>query len=246
MIKKIIRTPKIFIISHRLDVTLWKYFTNSVCAASMFKYDESTLESILQRTATRACNKKVQNNNQFSLTHTHTRLTALFPGLPRWAGTRKVKPIWILRKQETVSGSGISWAICKSASCSRQITTPAPHHSVFTGRMPFLPPNQQRQSTEGNVTYYFIYSFTAIILMWSFKVRLYSYLFVCESVYHLYSSDIMIYKCAFFWCCYYLQHAGSLTILSKSISDIRCWSQKYHPYQQRYWNLQVSSTAIQW
>ena len=26
---------------------------------------------------------------------------------------------------------GISWAICKSASCSRQITTPAPHHSVF-------------------------------------------------------------------------------------------------------------------
>jgi len=29
---------------------------------------------------------------------------------------------------------------------------PAPHHSVFTGRMPFLPPNQQRQSTEGNKT----------------------------------------------------------------------------------------------
>jgi len=64
-------------------------------------------------------------------THTHTHLTALFPGLPRWAGTRKVKPIWILLKQETVSGSSISWAICKSARCSRQITTPAPHHSVF-------------------------------------------------------------------------------------------------------------------
>jgi len=25
-----------------------------------------------------------------------------------------------------------------------------PHHSDFTGWMPFLPPNQQRQSTEGN------------------------------------------------------------------------------------------------
>jgi len=25
-----------------------------------------------------------------------------------------------------------------------------PHRSVFTGRMPFLPPNQQRQSTESN------------------------------------------------------------------------------------------------
>jgi len=42
-----------------------------------------------------------------------------------------VQPIWILLKQETVSGSGISWAICKSASHSRQITMPAPHHSVF-------------------------------------------------------------------------------------------------------------------
>jgi len=52
-----------------------------------------------------------------------------------------------------VSGSDISWAICKSAPRSRQITTPAPHHSVFTDRMPFLPPNQQRQSTEGNAWY---------------------------------------------------------------------------------------------
>jgi len=30
-----------------------------------------------------------------------------------------------------VSGSGVSWAICKSALCPRQITMPAPHHSVF-------------------------------------------------------------------------------------------------------------------
>ena len=63
--------------------------------------------------------------------HTHTRLMALFPGLPGWAGTRKVKRIWILLKQETVSGSDISWAICKSAPCYRQITMPVPHHSVF-------------------------------------------------------------------------------------------------------------------
>ena len=41
-------------------------------------------------------------------THTHTRLTALFPGLLRWAGTKKVKQILILVKQKTVSGSGIS------------------------------------------------------------------------------------------------------------------------------------------
>jgi len=66
------------------------------------------------------------------------------------AGTRKVKPISILVKQETVSGSGISWNICKFAPHSRQITTPALHHSVFTGQIPFLPPNQQHQSTEGS------------------------------------------------------------------------------------------------
>jgi len=64
--------------------------------------------------------------------HTHTHpFNGPFPGLPGLAGTRKVKPIWILLKQETVSGSGISWAICKSATRSRQITTPASHHSVF-------------------------------------------------------------------------------------------------------------------
>jgi len=43
----------------------------------------------------------------------------------------KVTPLWILLKQETVSGSGISWDICKSAHRSRQITMPAPHHLVF-------------------------------------------------------------------------------------------------------------------
>jgi len=49
-----------------------------------------------------------------SVSYTHARLTALCLGLPRWAST-----------------TGISWAICKSAPRSRQITTPAPHHLVF-------------------------------------------------------------------------------------------------------------------
>jgi len=67
-----------------------------------------------------------------STRHTHTHpFNGPFPGLPRSAGTRKAKPIWILLKQETVSGSGISWAVCKSAPHSKQITTPTPHHSVF-------------------------------------------------------------------------------------------------------------------
>ena len=32
------------------------------------------------------------------------------------------------------------------------LTTPTPHHSVFAGRMLFLTPNQQCQSTEGVIT----------------------------------------------------------------------------------------------
>ena len=73
--------------------------------------------------------KTVNNTHTHACTHTHTH-THTHPF--RWAGTRKVKPIWILLEQETVSGSGISCAICKSAPRSRQITTPAPHHSVFS------------------------------------------------------------------------------------------------------------------
>ena len=69
---------------------------------------------------------------------------------------QKGKPIWILLKQETVSGSGISWVTCKFPPRFRQITTPTPHHSVFTGRMPFLPPNQQCQSTDGIISIYLI------------------------------------------------------------------------------------------
>ena len=82
----------------------------------------------------------------------HTRpFNGPFPVLPGWAGIRKAKPIWILIKQERVSSSGISWAICKSAPSSRQITIPAPPTEFFfTCQMHFLLANQQRQSTEGN------------------------------------------------------------------------------------------------
>jgi len=62
--------------------------------------------------------------------------------------TRKVKTNLDLLEQEIVSGSGICWATCKSAPHPRQ---PRQHPTTpfFTGRMPFLTPNQQRQSTEG-------------------------------------------------------------------------------------------------
>ena len=103
--------------------------------------------------------------------YTHTRLTALCPGLPGWAGTRKVKPIWILLKQEIVSGSGI-WAICKSALCSRQKPCQHPTTQFFTGRMPFLSPNQQHQSTEGTLLHCVLKNSTLPLLLhnWDFCI----------------------------------------------------------------------------
>ena len=64
-----------------------------------------------------------------SNTHTHPFNGPLF-GTTQVSWYQKGKPIWILPKQETVSGSCISWAICKSAPRSRQTTTPVPHHSA--------------------------------------------------------------------------------------------------------------------
>ena len=59
--------------------------------------------------------------------------------------TQEMKGFW--------DDNGVSWTIYKqSAPCSRQVTTPTPHHPTFTGRMLFLTPNRQRQSTEGTKT----------------------------------------------------------------------------------------------
>ena len=116
--------------------------------------------------------QEVGNQNTHARTHTRARLTALCPGLPRWAGTRKVKPVWILLKQETMSGNSISWAICKSAPHSRQITTPAPHHSVFY-RPDALPAAQQPtvsrlSSIHRMIWYYWLgegFAFSALTLL---------------------------------------------------------------------------------
>jgi len=79
-------------------------------------------------------------------THTHTNLTALFPGVPTWASNRKVKPIWILLKQETaaVASAGPYIQVCTSIQTDNHASTPAVCY--FYSRMPFLPHNQQHHS----------------------------------------------------------------------------------------------------
>jgi len=103
-------------------------------------------------------NKKTQNQ---TCTHTHTHMIILLlfwnlSGTTRVSRyqkgkTRKSKTNLDLLEQEIVSGSGICWAMYKSAPHTRK---PRQHPTTqfFTGRMPFLPPNQQRQSTEGKST----------------------------------------------------------------------------------------------
>ena len=84
------------------------------------------------KTTTAALQEFRHNNKRNTVDYdTHTCTDPSKGPMSGWAVTRKVTPMWILLQQETVSGSGISWAICKSARCSRQITTPAPYHSVF-------------------------------------------------------------------------------------------------------------------
>jgi len=80
----------------------------------------------------------------------HSLLLLLLVLLHPFSGTRKANHSGFFWSKRWWGGSGITWTICKSfAPCCRQISTPVPQHSVFTGRMPFLMPNQQRQSTEG-------------------------------------------------------------------------------------------------
>jgi len=71
---------------------------------------------------------------------------ALFPGPPGWAGARREL---------------LDFTVQGKINRDRHIDHPAGRHSIrtnqcpippssfFTDRMPFLPPNQQRQSTEG-------------------------------------------------------------------------------------------------
>jgi len=70
---------------------------------------------------------RVQLTNSNTHTHAHAHAHVLQPSelCLYYVGEPVPEPIWILLKQETVSGSGISWAIHKSADRPRQITTPA-------------------------------------------------------------------------------------------------------------------------
>jgi len=79
----------------------------------------------------------------------HNRFTALFPGPPGWAGARR-EPLVFMVQGNINRGRHTDHPAGRKVSIRTKQCPPPPSPLFFTGRMPFLPPNQQCQSTEGN------------------------------------------------------------------------------------------------
>jgi len=104
------------------------------------------------------------NPFQYQSVKSHDKNTLLLPLLHTFNGLFS-RTIWVSRHQkgktildsnQARDGGVLGWqwhqldhmqTIC---TCSRQITTSTPHHSIFTDRMLFPMPNQLCQSIESN------------------------------------------------------------------------------------------------
>ena len=77
-------------------------------------------------------------------THTHTHSTALWPGLPGWAGKGKTNLDFTEARDSGSQRHQLGhMQVCTSLQTDNHANTP--QLCFFTGRMPFLPPNQQRR-----------------------------------------------------------------------------------------------------
>jgi len=148
---------------HVLQQRTWRFSSRkerSCQRHSSNSYSCRWLDVLLLKYSVKHLTKLFNIKQDYDCTHTHTTVL-----LPFWnisgttlvsryqrSKTRKVKTSLDLLEQEMVSGSGICWAICKSAPHPRQ-PRQHPTTQVFYNRMPFLPPNQQHQSTEGIVVF---------------------------------------------------------------------------------------------
>ena len=111
-------------------------------------------------------------------THTHTRLMALCPGLPGSACTRKVKPIWILLKQETVSGSGISWAVCTAIQTDNHSITP-PLSFLQAWCPSYRPTNSFKALKAYFLKFVTLYKLFLCVLCFALCALFHSYRFLC-------------------------------------------------------------------
>jgi len=84
-------------------------------------------------------------------THTYNHYTALFPGPPRWASARR-ELLDIMVQGEINRGRHTDHPAGRHSIRTNQCPPPPSPKYYFMGRIPFLPPNQQCQSTEDDVT----------------------------------------------------------------------------------------------
>jgi len=118
--------------------------------------DKSSSQEFSQRALVRAQHQLIYNAIEhiapstllIYFNHTLSVLTAIYPREPELAGVTEAK--------DDRSGND-NW-IYKSRKAPIKSSPPTNQHPTFTGRMPFLSPNQQCQSTEGKI--YFNHSTT--------------------------------------------------------------------------------------
>ena len=160
---------------------LWCSYLHTMSAGVCMLCSSSAIHEYVAPVAPAAVRRRRQSSQRHSSDQVH--ILALWPQFLQFqwhwhcvAGTTwvsryqksktsKGKTNLDLLEQEIVSGSGICWAMCKSAPHPRQ---PCQHPTTqfFTGRMPFLPPNQQRQST---ISYKIKWQSTCVICKWLSK-----------------------------------------------------------------------------
>jgi len=88
----------------------------------------------------------------------HNHFTALFLGPPGWAGARRELLDFLV--QGKINSDRHTDHPAGRHSIRTNQCPPPPSLHFFTGRIPFLPPNQQCQSTEGN---FVIWNFRRIL-----------------------------------------------------------------------------------
>jgi len=116
---------------------------------NMCKYTSGFIFLTVVRRAAAVVSLILVCNAFISHIYHHNRFTALFLGPPRWAGARRELLDFTVqgeinrgRYTDNAAGATPSWFLTNQC--------PPPPPIFFTGRMPFQPPNQQCQSTEGN------------------------------------------------------------------------------------------------
>ena len=136
------------ILSSSTTGLLWKGRCSLYADSPTFKYSTHTYSMVtvsrqhLQLTASHRLTLPTHHT-----TPHHYRFTALFPGPPRSAGARMELLDFMV--QGEINRGRHTDHLAGHHSIRTNQCPPPPFPHIFTGWMPFLPPNQQCQSTEG-------------------------------------------------------------------------------------------------